>query len=218
MSEHAKSLLAGLIGYGIQASLTPSMHEQEGAAQGRRYVYRKIDLQPLGLDAAALPELLTAAERMGFDGLNITFPCKQAVIPLLDELSTSAYEQADPLDGAQPSGVVGQPNNYHLYVSRGKHGTVAGNTTHNGLYNPDHRSEDANSVPRLIYKLSRAYLTQWGTVFAKRCRVQNENAKQLRARIHTKHGDYDSMAAGGEFRTSMLPTRQNVRRDRKSVV
>ena len=90
MSEHAKSLLAGLIGYGIQGSLTPSMHEQEGAAQGRRYVYRKIDLQPLGLDAAALPELLTAAERMGFDGLNITFPCKQAVIPLLHELSEDA--------------------------------------------------------------------------------------------------------------------------------
>ena len=43
------SLLAGLIGYGIEGSLTPVMHEQEGAAQGMRYVYRRIDLQVLGL-------------------------------------------------------------------------------------------------------------------------------------------------------------------------
>ena len=85
-----QSLLAGLIGYGIQGSLTPAMHEQEGAAQGLRYVYRRIDLQTLGLGAEALPELLTAAERMGFDGLNITFPCKQAVMPLLHELSEDA--------------------------------------------------------------------------------------------------------------------------------
>jgi shikimate dehydrogenase len=89
-SDPRPSLLAGLIGYGIQGSLTPAMHEQEGAAQGLRYVYRRIDLQALGLDAAALPELLIAAERMGFDGLNITFPCKQAVIPLLHELSEDA--------------------------------------------------------------------------------------------------------------------------------
>ena len=90
MTVPPKSLLAGLIGYGIQASLTPAMHEQEGAAQGLRYVYRRIDLQVLGLGAEALPELLTAAERMGFDGLNITFPCKQAVIPHLHELSEDA--------------------------------------------------------------------------------------------------------------------------------
>jgi shikimate dehydrogenase len=86
----ASSRLAGLIGFGIQGSLTPAMHEQEGAAQGMRYVYRKVDLQQLGLDVQTLPELLTAAERLGFDGLNITFPCKQAVIPLLHELSDDA--------------------------------------------------------------------------------------------------------------------------------
>jgi len=89
-SGNPRSLLAGLIGHGVQGSLTPAMHEEEGAAQGLRYVYRRIDLQTLGLDAGALPELLTAAERLGFDGLNITFPCKQAVIPLLHELSPDA--------------------------------------------------------------------------------------------------------------------------------
>jgi shikimate dehydrogenase len=34
--------------------------------------------------------LLLAAELMNFTGLNITFPCKQTIIPLLDELSPEA--------------------------------------------------------------------------------------------------------------------------------
>jgi shikimate dehydrogenase len=85
-----RSVLIGLIGSGIQASRTPAMHEREGAAQGIPYVYRIIDLDTLGLTAAALPELVTAARRFGFAGLNITHPCKQAVIPLLDDLSPDA--------------------------------------------------------------------------------------------------------------------------------
>jgi shikimate dehydrogenase len=84
------AFLVGLIGTGIQASLTPAMHEREGAAQGLRYMYRLIDLTTLGLGSEALAELITAAERMGFAGLNITHPCKQSVIPLLDDLSDDA--------------------------------------------------------------------------------------------------------------------------------
>ena len=83
-------ILAGLIGSGIQASRTPALHEREGDAQGLRYLYRLIDLDPLHLDINALPDLLHAAELMGFTGLNITFPCKQAILPLLDELSDEA--------------------------------------------------------------------------------------------------------------------------------
>ena len=84
------TVLAGLIGAGIQASRTPALHEQEGDAQGMRYLYRLIDLDALKLDSGALADLLVAAERMNFTGLNITFPCKQAIIPLLDELSPEA--------------------------------------------------------------------------------------------------------------------------------
>ncbi|RBB97973.1 shikimate dehydrogenase [Pseudomonas sp. MWU12-2115] len=83
-------ILAGLIGAGIQASRTPALHEHEGDAQGLRYLYRLIDLDQLQLDSNALPDLLLAAERMHYTGLNITFPCKQAIIPLLDELSPEA--------------------------------------------------------------------------------------------------------------------------------
>jgi shikimate dehydrogenase len=84
------AFLLGLIGAGIQASLTPAMHEREAAAQGLREIYRIIDLDMPGVSVEALPELLTWAERLGFDGLNVTFPCKQAIIPLLHELSADA--------------------------------------------------------------------------------------------------------------------------------
>ena len=90
MSQSKHSVLAGLIGAGIQASRTPALHEHEGDAQGLRYLYRLIDLDQLKLDSSALPDLLSAAEHMGYTGLNITFPCKQAIIPLLDELSPEA--------------------------------------------------------------------------------------------------------------------------------
>jgi shikimate dehydrogenase len=90
MNTPIPSILAGLIGAGIQASRTPALHEHEGDAQGIRYLYRLIDLDALKLDMSALPDLLESAQRMGFTGLNITFPCKQAVIPLLDELSDEA--------------------------------------------------------------------------------------------------------------------------------
>jgi len=85
-----RAVLVGLIGAGIGASRTPAMHEREGAAHGLAYIYKLIDLETLGLTADALPELLTAARRFGFAGLNITHPCKQAVIPLLDDLSPDA--------------------------------------------------------------------------------------------------------------------------------
>jgi len=88
---HPKSsFLVGLIGSGIAASRTPPMHEAAADAAGIRFIYKKIDLTELKLGVEALPELLTAARRMGFDGLNVTHPCKQAVIPLLDELSSDA--------------------------------------------------------------------------------------------------------------------------------
>lgn len=83
-------VLAGLIGAGIQASRTPAMHEREAAEQGVRLIYKLIDLETLGLGVHALADLVTAAERMGFAGLNITYPCKQAVIPLLHTLSDDA--------------------------------------------------------------------------------------------------------------------------------
>lgn len=84
------SILVALVGTGIQASRTPLLHEREGAEQGFRYIYKLVDLDALRLDVGALPEIITAAQRFGLAGLNITHPCKQAIIPLLDRLSPDA--------------------------------------------------------------------------------------------------------------------------------
>ncbi len=86
----ARKLLLGLIGSGIQASRAPALHETEAAAHGLHCIYNLIDIAKMGLGVDALPELLTAAERMGFSGLNITHPCKQAIIPHLHDLSPDA--------------------------------------------------------------------------------------------------------------------------------
>jgi shikimate dehydrogenase len=83
-------VLLGLIGSGIQRSLTPAMQEEEGRAQGLRVHYQLIDLDRTGEGPEALPGLIRAARTMGFAGLNVTYPCKQAVIPLLDDLSDEA--------------------------------------------------------------------------------------------------------------------------------
>jgi shikimate dehydrogenase len=83
-------VLLGLIGAGIQRSLTPALHEAEGGHHGLRVHYQLIDLDATGSTAADLPVLIAAARIMGFAGLNVTYPCKQAVLPLLDELSPQA--------------------------------------------------------------------------------------------------------------------------------
>ncbi len=89
MTVH-RSRLVGLIGAGIQASRTPGMHEREARHHDIAYVYRLLDLERLGIGAEVLPDLIATTEAFGFDGLNITHPCKQAVLPLLHELSDDA--------------------------------------------------------------------------------------------------------------------------------
>jgi shikimate dehydrogenase len=84
------SYLIGLIGAGIGPSFSPALHEREADAHGVRYVYRLLDIGELGLGADAVGELVRTARRLGYDGLNITHPCKQTVIPFLDELSADA--------------------------------------------------------------------------------------------------------------------------------
>jgi shikimate dehydrogenase len=82
--------LVGLIGAQIGTSLSPHLHEREAAELGFRYFYQVIDIERLGVAAEEVGSLLTAAQRLGFRGLNITHPCKQVVVPCLDDLSPAA--------------------------------------------------------------------------------------------------------------------------------
>ncbi|MEV0181662.1 shikimate dehydrogenase [Streptomyces sp. NPDC050625] len=86
------SYLAGLIGSGIGPSLSPALHEREADRHGVRLVYRTLDIRALGVEPEAVGELVRAAQRLGFDGVNITHPCKQLVIEHLDELAPEAAE------------------------------------------------------------------------------------------------------------------------------
>jgi shikimate dehydrogenase len=66
------------------------MHEREAARLGIPYSYLLIDFDRLGLGDEALAPVIEAAQRLGFRGLNVTHPFKQAVITHLDDLSPEA--------------------------------------------------------------------------------------------------------------------------------
>src|SRR5690606_28441325 len=83
-------VVVGLLGRGIQSSRTPRMHELEGARLGLDYTYVLIDFDALGLADNELGAMIEAAGALGFAGLNVTHPFKQAVLPLLDELAPEA--------------------------------------------------------------------------------------------------------------------------------
>lgn len=81
--------LVGLIGINIGGSLSPALHEDAFAANGMAGHYHLMDA---GQPQRRLDELLAAVRLAGFAGVNITFPFKEAVIPLLDEVSPEAAE------------------------------------------------------------------------------------------------------------------------------
>lgn len=85
-----RTVLAGLIGEGIGQSRTPAMHEAEARAQGLWLDYRFLDTATPALAGVALPELLDRLEAEGYAGVNVTYPFKMAVVPLLTALSPNA--------------------------------------------------------------------------------------------------------------------------------
>lgn len=82
--------LVGLVGQGVGPSLTPALHMAEGRAHGLDYLYRTIDLNVIGVAPERIGEILEWARALGYDALNVTHPCKQLVIPHLDDLDDAA--------------------------------------------------------------------------------------------------------------------------------
>jgi quinate/shikimate dehydrogenase (NAD+) len=80
--------LTGLIGFPIAHSASPAMHEQAAEALGVRCRYQLIEIAGAGPEQ--LRALLDDVRRQGFAGVNVTFPYKEAVLGLLDELSPTA--------------------------------------------------------------------------------------------------------------------------------
>lgn len=84
----SKKLLTGLIGAPIAHSASPAMHERAAEALGLRGHYQLIEVA--GADAMGLSKVLEGVRRLGFAGVNVTFPYKEAVVPLLDALAPGA--------------------------------------------------------------------------------------------------------------------------------
>lgn len=83
-------VLVGLIGRGIQLSRSPAMHEREASRLGLSCAYVLIDFDAFGLEDSDVRAVLSAAAQLGFNGVNVTYPFKQSVMPLLDEVSAEA--------------------------------------------------------------------------------------------------------------------------------
>ena len=85
-----RPLVVGLVGAGIGASLSPALHEQEAAQHGLRLTYQSIDLRVLGMERADVPEIIAWARRLGFRGLNVTYPGKREAFEALDWVAPEA--------------------------------------------------------------------------------------------------------------------------------
>lgn len=80
-------LSLGLIGYPLQQSLSPRLHGAGLHALGLSGEYRLYPVPPLPEGEAELRSCIARMRAGELDGLNVTIPHKQAVIPFLDELS-----------------------------------------------------------------------------------------------------------------------------------
>lgn len=88
MVTRRKKLLTGLIGAPIAHSAAPAMHEQAAEALGLGCHYQLIEVADAGV--AELARMLDGVRRLGFSGVNVTYPYKEAVVDLLDELAPTA--------------------------------------------------------------------------------------------------------------------------------
>jgi shikimate dehydrogenase len=77
--------LTGIIGYPIEHSVSPQMHNAAYAKLGLNYCYL-----PLLVMASDLEKALEGIRILGFAGLNVTIPHKEAVVPHLDEVTKLA--------------------------------------------------------------------------------------------------------------------------------
>ncbi len=78
----------GLTGYPLGHSLSPKLHAAAFKSVGLEGEYQLYPVAPD--DPAGLPQLLGRVRSVELQGLNVTIPHKQTVIPLLDELTPSA--------------------------------------------------------------------------------------------------------------------------------
>lgn len=80
-----KTKLLGVIGHPVEHSLSPVMHNAAIATLGLNYVYLPLPVKP-----EDLPLALAGFAAIDIVGFNVTIPHKQAIVPLLSEVSPIA--------------------------------------------------------------------------------------------------------------------------------
>ena len=80
----------GLIGYPLGHSLSPVLHQTALAEAGLAGEYSLFQIPPLPEGRQELVALLDRLRRGELQGLNVTIPHKQSVLPLVDDLTSSA--------------------------------------------------------------------------------------------------------------------------------
>lgn len=80
-----RTSLVGLIGWPVEHSMSPLMHNAAFAELGIEWAYVPLPVQP-----EQLPQALKGLAALNFVGVNVTVPHKQAVMRYMDELSNAA--------------------------------------------------------------------------------------------------------------------------------
>lgn len=80
-----KTKLLGVIGHPVEHSLSPVMHNAAIASLGVDYIYL-----PLPVSPSDLPAAIAGFSAIDLQGFSVTIPHKQAIIPLLSEVSPVA--------------------------------------------------------------------------------------------------------------------------------
>jgi shikimate dehydrogenase len=106
--------LYGIFGYPVAHSLSPLMHMLAFRQHSMDCLYVPFPVPPERLDAA-----VAGAVALGVCGFNVTIPHKEAIVPLLDEVSAAA-------------GFVGAVNTVHIVAGR----TIGYNTDGEGFMQP----------------------------------------------------------------------------------
>jgi len=85
MRISAETRIVGVIGWPIEHSLSPQMHNAAFRALGMNWCYVAFPVRPEHVPAA-----VAAVRALSLGGLNVTIPHKQAAAALMDELDTAA--------------------------------------------------------------------------------------------------------------------------------
>jgi shikimate dehydrogenase len=85
MTEHPRIPLAGVIGHPVAHSRSPTLHNYWLRRYGLKGHYVPIDIAPVDL-----PDLIRTLPRLGFVGLNVTIPHKEAILNVADIVTDRA--------------------------------------------------------------------------------------------------------------------------------